>query len=125
MQAVYWKCMLYNARKIEQNINGCLHIGCLRNFFDIMYIQAVYDLDDQTKKIALGSVGVKWRQFKSSVAKKYVYPYADNPEKLKRPPQELSFIDPKDWSTFVSYRLSNQFKVINSLDKFYYYIVIT
>ncbi len=87
-------------------------------------MQTVFDLDDQTKKVALGSVGIKWRQFKSSVAKKHVYPHADNPEKLKRPPKELHFIDPKDWSKFVAYHLSPDFKVINSLDKFYYQLLL-
>ncbi len=85
-----------------------------------MYVQTVFDVDDQSKKYALSSVAVKWRQFKSGLAKKYVYSYKNNPDKLRGPPKQLSFIKDEDWKKFVAYRLSHEFKVINSVVKFYY-----
>ncbi|KAL5555461.1 hypothetical protein UlMin_037697 [Ulmus minor] len=75
--------------------------------------QAVYDMDVKARKLALSSTGSKWRQFKYKIAKNWMLPSKDNPEKLRKPPKEYNFISPKEWETFVAIRLSVKFKKIS------------
>ncbi|KAL5569746.1 hypothetical protein UlMin_026321 [Ulmus minor] len=72
--------------------------------------QAVYDVDVKARKLALSSAGSKWRQFKYKLAKNWILPFKDNPEKLRKPPKEYNFISPKEWETFVAIRLSAKFE---------------
>ncbi|KAL5583165.1 hypothetical protein UlMin_015607 [Ulmus minor] len=75
--------------------------------------QAVYDVDVKARKLALSSAGYKWRQFKYKLAKNWILPFKDNPEKLRKPPKEYNFISPKEWETFVAIRLSAKFEKIS------------
>ena len=42
---------------------------------------------------------------------KYIIPFKDKFELLKKPPTEYNFIDEDDWSIFVKNRFSDEFKV--------------
>ena len=75
-------------------------------------MQAVYDVDVNSRKLALSSAGTKWRQFKYKLAKQWVLPFKDTPDQLKKPPKEYNFIRQGEWETFVAFRLSENFQVI-------------
>ena len=69
-------------------------------------------MDVSTKKLALSSTASKWRQFKYNLAKRFLLPFVDNEEKVRKPPKEYNFISQKDWDSFVGRRESEEFKVI-------------
>lgn len=66
-----------------------------------------YIVPQTTKKIIWQSAGQKWREFKSNL----ISDYADQPELLKFPPADYSFIEKVHWDIFVASRLSDEFQV--------------
>ena len=57
------------------------------------------------------SMGRCIRSFKNMLTAKYIIPFKDQLELLKKPPVEYSFIEDEDWTIFVKERLSQRFQV--------------
>ena len=56
-------------------------------------------------------MGKCFQSFKNMLTIKYVIPFKDQPEVLKKPPIEYIFIEDDDWTIFVKERLSKRFQV--------------
>ena len=57
------------------------------------------------------TIGKCFRSFKSMLTVKYILPFKDQPELLKRPPIKYTFIWDEEWTMFVKDRLFENFKV--------------
>ncbi|RVW90347.1 hypothetical protein CK203_045741 [Vitis vinifera] len=62
-------------------------------------------------------MGKCFRSFKNMLAVKYVIPFKDQPEVLKKPPIEYIFIEDEDWTIFVKERLSKRFQDFREVQK--------
>ena len=49
--------------------------------------------------------------FKNMLTMKYIIPFKDKLELLKKPPIDYNFIDEEDWNIFVKNHLSDEFQV--------------
>ncbi|VFQ73125.1 unnamed protein product [Cuscuta campestris] len=58
---------------------------------------------------AVTSANSKWKQFKSTLTCKYILPFRDEPERLRTPPEDFSFLEKNHWDIFVADRLSPEF----------------
>ncbi|KAA0045609.1 uncharacterized protein E6C27_scaffold243G001190 [Cucumis melo var. makuwa] len=67
-------------------------------------------VDPRSKKPIIQNAGVCFRQFKYRLTTTYVFPFLDDVEKLKFPPNEYSFIEQQHWTEFVASRLKEDFK---------------
>lgn len=61
--------------------------------------------------MVLQSAGAKWREFKSRLTNRYIFPYKDDPESLQFPPDDYRFINVDDWTIFVAQRTTDAFMV--------------
>ena len=68
------------------------------------------------------TIGKCFLSFKSMLTVKYILPFKDHPELLKRPPIKYTFIRDEEWTIFVKDRLSENFKV--KLELFAYLLFI-
>ena len=57
------------------------------------------------------SMGRCFRSFKNMLTVKYIIPFKDQLELLKKPPVEYKFIEDEDWTIFFKERLSQRFQV--------------
>lgn len=57
------------------------------------------------------SAGKKWREFKCKLTTYYILPHKNQPELLKFPPADYSFIEKAHWDIFVADRLTDEFAV--------------
>ena len=57
------------------------------------------------------TMGKCFRSFKNMLTVKYVIPFKDQSEVLKKPPMEYIFIEDEDWTIFVNDRLFKRFQV--------------
>ena len=57
------------------------------------------------------TIGKCFRSFKSMLIVKYIIPFKDHLELLKRPPIKYTFIRDEEWTMFIKDRLSKNFKV--------------
>ncbi|VFQ89904.1 unnamed protein product [Cuscuta campestris] len=55
------------------------------------------------------SANSKWKQFKSTLTCRYIIPFRDEPEKLRTPLDDFSFLEKNHWDIFVFDRLSPEF----------------
>ncbi|RVW42076.1 hypothetical protein CK203_093330 [Vitis vinifera] len=55
-----------------------------------------------------------WDCIESMLTVKYILPFKDQPELLKRPPIKYTFIRDEEWTMFVKDRLSENFKMVAS-----------
>ncbi|KAL6335142.1 hypothetical protein AAG906_027202 [Vitis piasezkii] len=61
-----------------------------------------------------------WDCIESMLIVKYILPFKDQPELLKRPPIKYTFIRDEEWTMFVKDRLSENFKWVNqTIDQAY------
>ncbi|XP_042444003.1 uncharacterized protein LOC122029117 [Zingiber officinale] len=67
-------------------------------------ISNVFDLAPQSEAAVMSSAGQKWRDFKNKLNSRFVWPYRDNPEKLRSPPEQYQ-IPSAIWKAFVDERL--------------------
>lgn len=74
------------------------------------FLEVKFVIESKSKKKLMGSVGMKWRTFKSYLTRTYIIPFKDQPQLLKHPPPKYSFIDQEDWDLFVQSRLTEQFQ---------------
>ncbi|XP_010652578.3 uncharacterized protein LOC104879870 [Vitis vinifera] len=63
------------------------------------------------------TMGKCFRSFKNLLTVKYILPFEDQPELLKRPPIQYTFIEDEDWTIFVKDRLSDNFKEYREIQK--------
>ena len=70
---------------------------------------ASFTLDSKSRRNCMLTMGKCFRSFKNMLAVKYVIPFKDQPEVLKKPPVEYIFIEDEDWTIFVKERLSKRF----------------
>ncbi|CAL2230610.1 unnamed protein product [Prunus armeniaca] len=66
------------------------------------------------KKMVLSSATKKWKDFKSTLTRKFILPFANEKEKLKEPPQLYNFIEKSKWDAIVASRLSLDFEAVHS-----------
>lgn len=69
-----------------------------------------FDVDERTKKKVLSSIAEKWRTFKGALSR-HIRNNSSNLKLLSKPPEKYSFIEQKDWDSFLKHRLSKEFKV--------------
>ncbi|VFQ79326.1 unnamed protein product [Cuscuta campestris] len=68
-----------------------------------------FDLPPSAQKLVLQSVNSMWKQFKSTLTCKYILPFRDEPERLRTPLEDFSFLEKNHWDIFVADRLSPEF----------------
>ncbi|CAL8993796.1 unnamed protein product [Prunus brigantina] len=66
------------------------------------------------KKMVLSSAAKKWKDFKFTLTRQFILPFANEKEKLKEPPQLYNFIEKSEWDAFVASRLSPDFEAVHS-----------
>ncbi|CAL9010597.1 unnamed protein product [Prunus brigantina] len=83
---------------------------------DKKWTQLPKNLKDQIweAKIVMSSAAKKWKDFKSTLTRQFILPFANEKEKLKEPPQLYNFIEKSQWDAFVASRLSLDFEVVHS-----------
>ncbi|KAF5205460.1 hypothetical protein FRX31_004953, partial [Thalictrum thalictroides] len=79
--------------------------------------QTRFVVDQTYKKKCLQEIGVKFRNFKHSLTKKYIEPHMDTPDQLfdNPPVDEYPAIQNRDWNIFVTARLSEKFQELSML----------
>ncbi|KAI5351560.1 hypothetical protein L3X38_004451 [Prunus dulcis] len=73
-----------------------------------------YVVGEGGKKIVLSSAAKKWKDFKSTLTRQFILPFANEKENLKEPPQLYNFIEKSQWDAFVASRLSQDFEAVHS-----------
>ncbi|KAL6329814.1 hypothetical protein AAG906_037526 [Vitis piasezkii] len=58
-----------------------------------------------------------WDNIENMLTVKYILPFKDQPELLKKPPIQYIFIEDEDWTMFVKDRLSDRFKEYREVQK--------
>lgn len=74
-------------------------------------LQDTFKVKARSRDYILKSAGVKWRQFKTSLTRKYVLPFVGQKKKLNRPPKEYEFVGKSAWKKFVAQRIDPNWKV--------------
>ncbi|CAL9012892.1 unnamed protein product [Prunus brigantina] len=64
-------------------------------------VQMAYVVGEGGKKMVLSSATKKWKDFKSTLTRQFILPFANEKEKLKEPPQLYNFVDKSEWDGFV------------------------
>ncbi|KAI5334214.1 hypothetical protein L3X38_024347 [Prunus dulcis] len=77
-------------------------------------VQMAYVVGEGGKKMVLSSAAKKWKDFKSTLTRQFILPFANENEKLKEPPQLYNFIEKSQWDAFVASRLSQDFEAVHS-----------
>ncbi|CAL2256772.1 unnamed protein product [Prunus armeniaca] len=77
-------------------------------------VQMAYVVGEWGKKIVLLSAAKKCKDFKSTLTRQFILPFANEKEKLKEPPQLYNFIEKSQWDAFVASRLSPDFEAVHS-----------
>ncbi|XP_074338922.1 uncharacterized protein LOC141677085 [Apium graveolens] len=72
-------------------------------------VKMAYEVPPLAQKLVLSSTCRKWREFKCNLTTKYIMPYAHEPEILKHPPADYSFIERAHWEMFVAKRTTAEF----------------
>ncbi|TYK27216.1 transposase [Cucumis melo var. makuwa] len=78
---------------------------------------AAFIIDSRSRKSILKTAGTTFTQFKHWLTKKYILPFKNELELLKRPPYMYSYIDQKEWEEFVRSRLCPHFEVKRKLQQ--------
>ncbi|CAL2247264.1 unnamed protein product [Prunus armeniaca] len=73
-----------------------------------------YVVGEGGKKMVLSSAAKKWKDFKSTLTRQFIIPFANEKEKLKELPQLYNFIEKSQWDAFVASRLSPDFEAVHS-----------
>ncbi|TYK30787.1 putative serine/threonine-protein kinase nek2 [Cucumis melo var. makuwa] len=107
-----------NRAKLNSFIGSCVH-------YHIPIIYATWiDVPAELKekiytivKSILKTAKTTFRQFKHWLTKKYILPFKNEHELLKRPPYMYSYIDQKQWEEFVRSRLCPHFEDKRKLEQ--------
>ena len=62
----------------------------------------------------MSSAAKKWKDFKSTLTRQFILPFANETEKLKEPHWLYNFIEKSQWDAFVASRLSLEFEAMHS-----------
>ncbi|KAL0548993.1 hypothetical protein IC582_013472 [Cucumis melo] len=101
-----------NGAKLNSFIRSCVHyhipiiyatwIDVLAELKEKIYtiVEAAFIIDNRSRKSILKTARTAFRQFKHWLTKKYILPFKNKPELLKRPPYMYSYIDQKQWKEF-------------------------
>ncbi|RVW89704.1 hypothetical protein CK203_047223 [Vitis vinifera] len=73
-------------------------------------IETAFSLNHKSRRNCMLTMGKCFQSFKNLLTVKYILPFEDQPELLKRPPIQYTFIEDEDWTIFVKDRLSDNFK---------------
>ncbi|TYK25807.1 putative serine/threonine-protein kinase nek2 [Cucumis melo var. makuwa] len=73
-------------------------------------VEVAFIIDSRSRKSILKTAVTTFRQFKHWLTKKYILPFKNELELLKRPPYMYSYIDQKQWKEFVRSRLCPHFE---------------
>ncbi|CAL9018431.1 unnamed protein product [Prunus brigantina] len=73
-------------------------------------VQMAYVVGEGGKKMVMSSVAKKRKDFKSTLTRQFILPFANEKEKLKEPHQLYNFIEKSEWDAFVASRLSLDFE---------------
>ncbi|OVA10845.1 hypothetical protein BVC80_7577g2 [Macleaya cordata] len=76
-------------------------------------LEVKYVLEPMSKKLLVNGIGDKWRSFKSTLTRKYVLPFKDEPDRLVQPPPMYRFIKQEHWDAFVKSRLNDEFQALH------------
>ena len=76
-------------------------------------------MNKKSKRNCFILMGIEFQTFKYKLTKKYILPFKNDPEKLKKPPPIYPFIQEDHWRQFVKDRLSKHF----NFKHYFYYIV--
>ncbi|KAL6315961.1 hypothetical protein AAG906_014886 [Vitis piasezkii] len=79
--------------------------------------EASFTLDSKSRRNCMLMMGKCFRSFKNMLTVKYVIPFKDQPEVLKKPLIEYIFIEDEDWTIFVKERLSKRFQDFREVQK--------
>ncbi|CAL2234804.1 unnamed protein product [Prunus armeniaca] len=77
-------------------------------------LQMAYVVGEGGKKMVLSSAAKKWKDFKSTLTRQFILPFANEKEKLKESPQLYNFIKKLQWDAFIASRLSPDFEAVHS-----------
>ncbi|RZC92867.1 hypothetical protein C5167_004050 [Papaver somniferum] len=80
------------------------------NLKSYMGVISRFEVESDLKKTLLSGCGELWRNFKSRLTKT-ILEHKDQPEKLKKPPEEYPQIRQQQWDRFVTSRLSEEFQI--------------
>ncbi|XP_020418024.1 uncharacterized protein LOC18780761 [Prunus persica] len=64
-------------------------------------VEMAYVVGQGGKKMVLLSAAKKWKDFKSTLTKKFILPFTNDKDKLKEPPKLYNFIKKSQWDAFV------------------------
>ncbi|KAI3903813.1 hypothetical protein MKW92_016772 [Papaver armeniacum] len=76
-------------------------------------LEAKYVLEASSRKLLVNGIGDKWRSFKSTLTRKYVLPFKEEPDRLIHPPPMYRFIKQEHWVEFVKSRLNDAFQALH------------
>ncbi|KAL0546092.1 hypothetical protein IC582_015997 [Cucumis melo] len=111
-----------NGVKLNSFIGSCVHyhipiiyatwIDVPVEFKEKIYttVETAFIINSRSSKSILKTAETTFRQFKHWLTKKYILPFKNEPELLKRPPYMYSYIDQKQWEEFVRSRLCPHFE---------------
>ncbi|KAA0038147.1 hypothetical protein E6C27_scaffold36G003750 [Cucumis melo var. makuwa] len=111
-----------NEAKLNSFIGSCVHyhipiiyatwIDVPAELKEKIYtiVEAAFIIDSRSMKSILKTARIALCQFKHWLTKKYILPFKNEPELLKRPPYMYSYIDQKQWEEFVRFRLCPHFE---------------
>ncbi|KAL0549454.1 hypothetical protein IC582_013936 [Cucumis melo] len=111
-----------NGAKLNSFIGSCVHyhisiiyatwIDVPAELKERIYtiVEAAFIIDSRSRKSILKTAGTTFTQFKHWLTKKYILPFKNELELLKRPPYMYSYIDQKEWEEFVRSRLCPHFE---------------
>ncbi|XP_059590752.1 uncharacterized protein LOC132253206 isoform X4 [Vitis vinifera] len=80
-------------------------------------IEGAFSLNPKSRRNCMLTIGKCFRSFKNMLTVKYILPFKDQPELLKKPPIQYIFIEDEDWKMFVKDRLSDRFKEYREVQK--------
>ncbi|RVW34225.1 hypothetical protein CK203_102204 [Vitis vinifera] len=80
-------------------------------------ITTSFNVNQNSKRNCFLLMGIRFRTFKYKLTKKYILPFKNDPEKLKKPPSIYPFIQEDHWRQFVKDRLSEHFNEYRKVQK--------
>lgn len=84
------------------------------------FAQDTFKICAESERLILKSAGIKWRQFKTFLTRKYILPFAGQKKKLSKPPKQYAFVGRETWKRFVAARTQDEWKVYN-----FFYIILS
>ncbi|KAI5343233.1 hypothetical protein L3X38_011109 [Prunus dulcis] len=77
-------------------------------------VQMAYVVGQGGKNMVLLFATKKWKDFKSTLTRQFIFPFTNDKEKLKEPRQLYNFIEKSQWDALVASWFSPEFEVVHS-----------